>query len=74
MGNMGVSGSAKNEYAARFGAVSGTYAKRIMIIMWSFVGLIGFAYFLGGNLLSDPDVVWGELSRQLLRSYRAFSA
>jgi Na+/proline symporter len=65
MGNMGVSGSAKNEYAARFGAVSGTYAKRIMIIMWSFVGLIGFAYFLGGNL-SDPDVVWGELSRQLL--------
>jgi Na+/proline symporter len=65
MGNMGVSGSAKNEYAARFGAVSGTYAKRIMIIMWSFVGLIGFAYFFGGGL-SDPDVVWGELSRQLL--------
>jgi len=65
MGNMGVSGSARNEYAARFGAVSGTYAKRLMIIMWSFVGLIGFAYFLGGNL-SDPDVVWGELSRKLL--------
>ena len=65
MGNMGVSGSAKNEYAARFGAVSGTYAKRIMIIMWSFVGLIGFAYFAGGGL-SDPDVVWGELSRKLL--------
>jgi hypothetical protein len=36
-----------------------------MIIMWSFVGLIGFAYFFGGGL-SDPDVVWGELSRQLL--------
>jgi solute:Na+ symporter, SSS family len=69
MGNMGVSGSAKNEYAARFGAVSGTYAKRLMIIMWSFVGLIGFAYFFGGNLLSDPDVVWGELSRQLLTKW-----
>jgi solute:Na+ symporter, SSS family len=65
MGNMGVSGSARNEYAARFGAVSGTYAKRLMIIMWSFVGIIGFAYFYGGKL-SDPDVVWGELSRQLL--------
>ena len=65
MGNMGVSGSAKNEYAARFGAVSGTYAKRLMIIMWSFVGLIGFAFFMGRNL-SDPDVVWGELSRTLL--------
>ncbi len=65
MGNMGVSGSARNEYAARFGAVSGTYAKRLMIVMWSFVGLIGFAYFMGRNL-SDPDVVWGELSRKLL--------
>jgi len=68
MGNMGVSGSAKNEYAARFGAVSGTYAKRIMIIMWSFVGIIGFAFFFGGKL-SDPDVVWGELSRQLLQPW-----
>jgi len=65
MGNMGVSGSARNEYAARFGAVSGTYAKRLMIVMWSFVGLIGFAFFMGQNL-SDPDVVWGELSRKLL--------
>jgi len=68
MGNMGVSGSAKNEYAARFGAVSGTYAKRLMIVMWSFVGLIGFAYFMGRNL-SDPDVVWGELSRNLLTAW-----
>lgn len=66
MGNMGVSGSAKDEYAARFGAVSGTYAKRLMIIMWTFVGLIAVGIYRGTNKLSDPDVVWGALSRDLL--------
>lgn len=65
-GNMGVSGSAKNEYAARFGAVSGTYAKRLMIMMWTFVGLIGAGLYFGDKRLADPDLVWGQLSRQLL--------
>jgi solute:Na+ symporter, SSS family len=66
MGNMGVSGSAKDEYAARFGAVSGTYAKRLMIMMWTFVGLIGLGIYVGDKKLADPDVVWGTLSRDLL--------
>ena len=65
-GNMGVSGSAKNEYAARFGAVSGTYAKRLMIIMWAFVGLIGCGLYFGDQRLAEPDMLWGRLSRQLL--------
>jgi len=65
-GNMGVSGSAKNEYAARFGAVSGTYAKRLMIIMWAFVGLIGCGLYFGPQQLAEPDMLWGRLSRQLL--------
>ncbi len=65
-GNMGVSGSAKNEYAARFGAVSGTYAKRLMIIMWAFVGLIGLGLYWGDQRLAEPDMLWGRLSRQLL--------
>jgi Na+/proline symporter len=65
-GNMGVSGSAKNEYAARFGAVSGTYAKRLMIIMWTFAGLIGCGLYYGQNRLAEPDMLWGRLSRQLL--------
>jgi Na+/proline symporter len=63
---MGVSGSAKNEYAARFGAVSGTYAKRLMIIMWAFVGLIGCGLYFGDQRLAEPDMLWGRLSRQLL--------
>lgn len=65
-GNMGVSGSAKDEYAARFGAVSGTYAKRLMIIMWTFVGLIGCGLYFGDSRLAEPDMLWGQLSRQLL--------
>ena len=66
LGNMGVAGSAKNEYAARFGAVAGTYGKRLMFILWSFTGLIAVALFQGENSLSDPDLVWGTMSRQLL--------
>jgi SSS family solute:Na+ symporter len=62
--NMGICGSAKNEFAARSG-VSGTYLKRFMIIMWAFAGLIAVAVFGVGGL-ADPDAVWGTLSNRLL--------
>jgi len=62
--NMGICGSAKNEMAARSG-VSGTYLKRLMIILWAFAGLIAVAMFGVGGL-SDPDAVWGTMSNQLL--------
>ncbi|PTX95659.1 hypothetical protein [Opitutus sp. ER46] len=62
--NMGICGSAKNEFAARSG-VSGTYLKRLMIIMWVFAGLIAVAMFGVGGL-SDPDAVWGAMSNRLL--------
>ncbi|HUG11780.1 MAG TPA: hypothetical protein VMM36_12235 [Opitutaceae bacterium] len=67
IGNMSVAGSAKNEFAARFGAVSGTYAKRVMIILWAFCGLIAVALYQGRDALSDPDSVWGTMALQLLR-------
>lgn len=66
MGNMAISGSAKSEYAARFGAVSGTYAKRFMVILWAFCGLIAYALYSGQNALADPDLAWGTMSRDLL--------
>lgn len=66
IGNMGVAGSAKNEFAARFGAVTGTFGKRIMIILWAVCGIIAIAMFRGQNSLSDPDSVWGTMSLQLL--------
>jgi solute:Na+ symporter, SSS family len=63
--NMGIFGSARNEFAARFGGVAGAYMKRIMIVLWAFVGLIAIALF-GREGLADPDSVWGTLSTQLL--------
>ncbi|MBS0664379.1 MAG: hypothetical protein JSR48_14030 [Verrucomicrobia bacterium] len=62
--NMGICGSARNEFAARFG-VSGNYLKRIMIILWAFAGLVAVALFGVGGL-SDPDATWGALSNRLL--------
>jgi Na+/proline symporter len=62
--NMGICGSAKNEFAARTG-VSGNYLKRIMIILWAFAGLIAVALFGVGGL-SDPDSAWGAMSNKLL--------
>jgi len=67
IGNMTVSGSARDEFAARFGAVAGTYAKRIMIILWAICGLVAIAMFSGADALSDPDWAWGTMSLTLLR-------
>ena len=64
--NMGILGSATNEYAARFGGASGTYAKRLLIILWAFTGLIGAAMFAGRDALSEPDMLWGAMSNKLL--------
>jgi Na+/proline symporter len=62
--NMGICGSARDEFAARSG-VSGTYLKRLMIILWAFAGLIAVALFGPGGL-SDPDTAWGTMSNRLL--------
>lgn len=67
IGNMSISGSARNEFAARFGAVSGTYAKRVMIILWAFCGLLAIALFQGAGQLSDPDSTWGSMALLLLK-------
>jgi Na+/proline symporter len=62
--NMTISGSAKNEMAARLGAVTGGFSKRFVTIAWAYCGLIALALF--GPGLSDPDQVWGLLTRTLL--------
>ena len=63
--NMGIYGSAQNEFAARFGGVAGGYMKRFMIILWAFAGLVAIALFGVGGL-ADPDAVWGVMSNKLL--------
>jgi SSS family solute:Na+ symporter len=66
LSQMTILGAARNEFAARFGMTSGTYAKRLMIVLWAFVGLIAIALFNGPGRLPDPDTVWGATSRLLL--------
>jgi SSS family solute:Na+ symporter len=67
IGNMTVSGSARDEFAARFGAVSGTYAKRIMIILWAICGPDRDRAVQPAQTLSDPDAAWGTMSGPLLK-------
>jgi SSS family solute:Na+ symporter len=62
--NMTISGSAKNEFAARIGAVTGGFSKRFVTIAWAYCGLIAIALF--GPGLSDPDQTWGLLTNALL--------
>lgn len=62
--NMTIAGSARNEFAARLGAVTGGFSKRFVTIAWAYCGLIGVALFGAG--LSDPDEVWGLLTHALL--------
>ena len=63
--NTSIMGSARTELAARVGVV-GFYGKRVMIILWTFAGLIAVALFSGERTLPFPDAVWGMLSRELL--------
>lgn len=65
-GNMSMSGSAKDELTARLGSVEGAYTKRILTIAWGMCGL--FAYALYSDSISNPDMAWGILSRNLLGS------
>ena len=62
--NMAISGSAKDEMAARIGAVTGGFSKRFVTIAWAYCGLIALALF--GPNLSDPDQAWGLMTRELL--------
>lgn len=62
--NMQVSGSARNETAARFGMIGGLMFKRVMMIFWAFTGLLAIGLFAGQ--LHDPDLIWGYMTRELL--------
>lgn len=63
-GGMTISGSAKNEFAARLGVVTGGFAKRFLTIAWGYTGLIALALW-GPNHI-DPDQTWGRLTLLLL--------
>ena len=57
-------GSAKDDYTARYGFVSGMLLKRYSSVMWGLVALLTVVLY--GGTISDPDYVWGHATRDLL--------
>ena len=59
-----IGGSARDDNAARIGFVTGSFAKRFMMIGWALTGLIALGLYAGR--LSDPTNIWGLMTRELL--------
>jgi SSS family solute:Na+ symporter len=57
-------GSAKNEYTARYGFTFGTYLKRIAIVFWGVTALMLTLLYAGS--VEDPDLLFGFASYKLL--------
>ena len=57
-------GSAKDDYTARYGFVSGMLLKRYSTVLWGLLAL--FTVVLYGGKISNPDYVWGHATRDLL--------
>lgn len=57
-------GSAKDEYTARFGFVSGLFMKRFCTVFWGILALA--AIVLYHDSVHDPDMVWGYATLDLL--------
>ncbi len=57
-------GSAKDDKSARIGFVAGAFAKRFVTIGWALTGLIAVGLYAGQ--LSDPTMIWGHITRDLL--------
>ncbi len=60
-------GSAKTEFNARVGFVTGNLLKRFCTVGWAITALIALALFAdNAELVADPDKVWGMASKELL--------
>ena len=59
-------GSAKNEYTARYGFTFGTYLKRFAIVLWGITALAITLLFAG--TIEDPDLLFGYAAYHLLGS------
>lgn len=57
-------GSARDEYAARYGFVVGSYMKRFCTVLWGVFGLAAIVLYAGH--IDDSDLVWGYATRDLL--------
>jgi SSS family solute:Na+ symporter len=57
-------GSAKDEYAARFGFTTGLYIKRVCTILWGLFALTAAVLYVGK--VHDSDMIWGYATLDLL--------
>ncbi len=57
-------GSAKDEYAARFGFTTGLYIKRVCTVLWGLFALTAAVLYVG--TVSDSDMMWGYATLDLL--------
>lgn len=64
--NMSTAGSATNEDTARFGMISGGFTKRLVLVAWMLCGLLAIAVLAKSGGISNPDLAWGAMSKQLL--------
>lgn len=60
-------GSAKSEFEARVGLVTGNFLKRLCTVGWALTALIALALLAGNaEIAADPDRVWGVAAREIL--------
>ncbi len=57
-------GSAKDEYTARYGFCAGIYLKRFTTLFWGVTALILIIIY--GDQASNPDYIWGAATKDLL--------
>lgn len=56
--------SARDEFSARVGFMTGNFMKRFCTVLWGVVGLIAFALY--NREIQNSDLVWGHATRDLL--------
>ncbi len=61
-----IAGAAKDDKIARAGFVDGMIIKRFATVMWGMIAMIILALYYTNN--SDPDLMWGLATRDLLGS------
>jgi solute:Na+ symporter, SSS family len=61
---MQTAGSAINENSARIGMIGGMFTKRVIMVFWALAGLLAIGIY--GGSLSDPDLIWGFMTNDLL--------
>jgi SSS family solute:Na+ symporter len=57
-------GSARDEYTARYGFTVGSFLKRFCTVFWGVFGLAALVLYSGK--IHNPDLVWGYATRDLL--------